>query len=273
MAAKIHPTSVITGEVDLEDGVEVGPYCLIQGRVKVKKGTIIEGHATLGSRYGVVEIGENNHISPGAVIGGPPQDVTYKSEPTMLIVGNNNVFREFTTMNIATSKADKKTEIGNNCYFMAYTHVGHDSKIGDHVIVANNSHLGGHVTIEDNVTISAVCAFNQYTRVGKGAFVAGNSIVIKDILPWCRAQGNYAVARATNKIGMARKGMPREEVLNIHKAIRILLMGGETIEEGIARIQNECTQTPNIEYFLNFIRTSKRGIGRAVSRAAEDNVE
>lgn len=273
MAAIVHPTSIITGDVDLEDGVEVGPYCLIQGRVKVKKGTFVEGHVTLGSRYGVLEIGENNHIAPGAVIGGPPQDVTYKSEPTMLIIGNNNVFREFTTMNIATSKADKRTEIGNNCYFMAYTHVGHDCKIGDNVIVANNSHVGGHAIIEDNVTIGGVCAFNQYTRVGKGAFVAGNSIVIKDILPWCRAQGSYAVARATNKIGMARKGMAREEVQNIHKAIRIILMGAETLEEGIARIQNECAPSTNIDYFLNFIRSSKRGIARSVGRTVEEEVE
>jgi UDP-N-acetylglucosamine acyltransferase len=262
MAAKIHPTTVISGEVDLGDGVEIGPYSMIQGKVKIGKGTFIEGHSTIGSRYGIVEIGENNLISPGAVIGGPPQDVSYKSEPTMLIIGNNNVIREFTTLNIATSKADKKTEVGNNCYLMAYTHVGHDSKIGNNVIIANNSHLGGHTTIEDNVTIGGVCAFNQFTKVGQNAFVAGSSIVTKDILPFCRAQGNYAVARATNKIGLLRKGFSKSEVNNIHKAIRIILMGAPTIDEGVARIQAECEMTANIQYFINFIKSSKRGIAR-----------
>ena len=275
MAARIHPTTVINGEDDMADDVEIGPYSIIQGKVKIGKGTIVEGHCTIGSRYGIVELGENNSISPGAVIGGPPQDVSYKSEATMLIVGNNNVIREFTTLNIATSKADKKTEIGNNCYFMAYTHVGHDSKIGNNVIIANNSHLGGHTTIEDNVTIGGVCAFNQFTKVGRNAFIAGSSIVTKDILPFCRAQGNYAVARATNKIGLLRKGFSKAEVQNIHKAIRIVLMGAGTIDESIARIQAECQQSPNIEYFINFMKTSKRGIARYMGPKAlhEEEIE
>jgi UDP-N-acetylglucosamine acyltransferase len=276
MAAKIHPSTVINGEVDIEDGVEIGPYCLIQGKVKIKKGTFIEGHVSIGSRYGIVEIGENNHIAPGAVIGGPPQDVSYKAEPTMLIIGNNNVIREFTTLNIATSKADKKTEIGNNCYLMAYTHVGHDCKIGNNVIIANNSQLGGHTVVEDNVTISAACAFVQYTRVGRGSFVAGASIVSKDILPFCRAQGNYAVARATNKIGLLRKGYAKDEVQNIHRALRILIMGEETLDMALERIRQECQPSTNIDYLIHFIKSSKRGIARAVARkggTAEEEVE
>lgn len=262
MATKIHPSTVIEGAAEIDDGVEIGPYCHIQGQVRIKKGTFIEGHVTVGSRYGIVQIGENNRIAPGAVIGGPPQDVSYKAEPTQLIIGDNNVIREFTTFNIATSKGDKKTEVGNNGYFMSYTHIGHDSKIGNNVIIANNSHLGGHTIIEDNVTIGGVCAFNQFTRVGRNAFIAGSSVVTKDVLPFSRAQGNYAVCRATNKIGMLRKGIPKDEVQNIHKAIRIILMGAETQEQALARIQVECTMTPNIEYFIQFIRASKRGIAK-----------
>lgn len=268
--AKVHPTSIINGDVELEEGVEIGPYCLLQGQVKIKKGTFIEGHATIGSRYGILEIGENNLISPGAVIGGPPQDVTYKSEATMLIIGNNNVIREFTTLNIATSKGDKKTEIGNNNYFMSYTHVGHDCKIGNNVVIANNSHLGGHTIIEDNVVIGGVCAFNQFVRVGKNSFIAGSSVVTKDIIPFCKAQGAYAIARATNKIGLARKGFSKDEVKNIHKAIRILLMGKDTQEVSIERIKNECQMTPNIEYFIHFVKTSKRGIAKYVGKGSLD---
>ncbi len=257
---KIHPSTVISGDVKIEDGVEIGPYCLIQGQVTIQKGTFVEGHVTLGSRYGILEIGQNNHFAPGAVIGGPPQDVTYKSEPTRLKIGNNNIFREFSTANIATSKGDKETTIGDNNYFMAYTHIGHDCKIGNNVVIANDSHLGGHTIIEDGVVIGGLSAFNQFTKVGRGAFVAGSSIVNKDILPFCRAQGNYAICRATNKVGLARKGFSRDEVQNIHKAIRILLRGSDTIDEGLARIRAECQMSPNLEYFIDFVRSSKRGI-------------
>lgn len=257
---KIHPSSVISPDVEIAEGVEIGPYCLIQGKVKIGRGTYVEGHVTLGTRHGILEIGENNHFSPGAVIGGAPQDISYKGEPTKLIIGNNNIFREFSTANLATSKGDGKTEIGNNCYFMAYTHIGHDCKLGNNVIMANNSHLGGHCEIEDGVIIGGVCAFNQFTKVGKMAFVAGSSIVNKDILPFSRAQGNYAVIRATNKIGLMRKGYPREEVNNVHKALRILIMGSNTIEEALARIQGECAASENIDYLINFVKKSKRGI-------------
>lgn len=260
---KIHPTSVLSPDVEVGPDVEIGPYCLIQGKVKIGRGTFIEGHATVGCRSGVLDIGENNHICPGAVIGGPPQDISYKGEPTQLIIGHNNVFREFSTVNIATSKGEGKTVVGDHGYFMAYTHIGHDCHIGNNVIMANDTHLGGHCVIEDNVVIGGVCAFNQFTKVGKNAFIAGSSVVNKDILPFSRAQGNYAIIRATNKLGLLRKGFSADDVQNIHKAIRIIIMGSKTIEEGLDRIRNECTPSPSIEYFVNFIKASKRGIAIA----------
>ncbi len=263
---KIHPSSVISSDVELAPDVEIGPYCNIQGHVKIGPGTFVEGHVTIGSRHGIVEIGKNNHIAPGAVIGGPPQDISYKAEPTRLIIGDNNVIREFSTMNIATSKGDGATVIGNNCYFMAYSHVGHDCKIGNNVVVANNSHFGGHCTVEDNVVIGGVCAFNQFSKIGKNSFVAGSSIVNKDVLPFSRAQGNYAIVRATNKVGLLRKGFAKDEVSNIHKAIRIVIMGSATLEEAYSRIEKECAPSENIAYLVNFIRTSKRGI--AIARGA-----
>lgn len=259
---KVHPSSVIEGNVEIAEDVEIGPYCLIKGNIKIGRGCYIEGHVTLGSKYGILEIGENNRFSPGAVIGGPPQDVGYKSEPTRLKIGNNNVFREFTTVNTATSKADKETTLGNNNYLMSYTHIGHDCKIGNNVVIANNSHLAGHTEVEDGVVIGGVCAFNQFTKVGRNSFIAGSSIVNKDILPFSKAQGNYAVCRATNKVGLQRKGFPPEEVENVHRALRIIIMGTDTMDESIARIKAECQISPNIEYLFNFIKNSKRGIAR-----------
>jgi UDP-N-acetylglucosamine acyltransferase len=259
---KIHPTTVLDGDVQIDEGVEIGPYCLIQGKVKIGKGTFIEGHVSIGYRYGEVEIGENNHFSPGAVIGGPPQDVGYKNERTRLKIGNHNLFREFSTANIATTKGDFETTIGSHGYFMAYTHIGHDCKISDHVIIANNSHLGGHTVLEDHVVVGGQCGFNQFTKVGRFAFIAGGSVVNKDIMPFARAHGDHAVCRATNKVGLARNGFNKEEVENVHKALRIMIMGSGTVEEGLERIQKECVPSPNIQYLLDFVRGSKRGIAR-----------
>lgn len=259
---KIHPTAVVSNEAEIAEGVEVGPYCVITGRTKIGKGTILESNVMMGSRFGVLEVGENNLFSAGAVIGGPPQDLTYKNEPTRLKIGNGNTIREFVTLNIATNKGDKETTIGDNNYLMAYVHVGHDCKLGNHVVIANNTHLAGHTVIEDRVTIGGMCAFNQFTLVGKLAFIAGASIVNKDILPFSKAQGNYAVSRATNKIGLQRNGFSAEETENVHRAIRIILMGSDTVDEGIARIQAECVPSDAISYFINFIKSSKRGIAK-----------
>lgn len=258
----VHPSTVVNGKLELEEGAEIGPYCLIQGHVKIGKGTIVEGHVSIGCKGGYIEIGSNNHFHPGAVIGGPPQDVTYKGEETSLIIGDHNVFREFSTINLATSKEEKKTSLGSHCYLMSYTHVGHDCQIGNHVIIANNSHVGGHCFIDDYVVIGGMCAFNQFTRVGRGSFIAGGSIINKDILPFSKAQGNHAVVRATNKVGLARRGISREEVDNIHRAIRIFIMGSETQEEALARIDTECTSSENIDYLVQFIKQSKRGIAK-----------
>lgn len=258
----VHPTTVVSGKLELGEGAEVGPYCLIQGNVKLGPGTVVEGHVSLGCKNGNITIGAHNHIHPGAVIGGPPQDITYKGEETSLIIGDHNIFREFTTVNLATSKGEKVTKIGSHCYFMSYTHVGHDCEIGNHVIVANDSHIGGHCSIDDYVVIGGMSAFNQFTRVGQGAFIAGGSIVNKDIIPFSKAQGNHAVVRATNKVGLARRGVPREEVDNIHRAVRILIMGSDTIEEALARIDTECATSDNISYLIKFIRDSKRGVAK-----------
>ncbi len=273
MSQKIHPTSVISPDAEIGSDVEIGPYCLIQGKIKIGRGTYIEGHATVGCRSSIIVIGENNHIAPGAVIGGPPQDISYKGEPTQLIIGSNNVFREFATVNIATSKGDGKTEVGNNCYLMAYTHVGHDCKIHDNVIMANDTHLGGHCIIEENVVIGGMCAFNQFTKVGKGAFIGGSSIVNKDILPFSKAHGNWALCKATNKIGLLRKGFSKEEAQNVHKALRILIMGKDTTDVLIERIKSDCLPSVNVDYLIHFVKSSKRGIAiaRGVARdAAED---
>ncbi|MEI7974119.1 MAG: acyl-ACP--UDP-N-acetylglucosamine O-acyltransferase, partial [Bdellovibrio sp.] len=149
----IHPTAVIEGEVEIGPDVEIGPYCHLQGKIKIGARTRLEGHVSLGSRFSRVIVGEDNSFSSGAVIGGPPQDLTYKNEVTSLRIGNRNIFREFSTVNIATTKGDGETFIGDDNYLMAYVHVGHDCKLGNRVVIANDSHLGGHTVLEDHVVV------------------------------------------------------------------------------------------------------------------------
>lgn len=258
----IHPTAVVDKQVELAEGVKIGPYAVIKGKVVVGSGTKIDSHVVLGSEHGVVTIGKNNHLLPGAMVGGPPQDKKFKGEVTRLEVGDNNIIREFVTINCGTATGGGLTRIGNNNMLMAYVHVAHDCQIGNNIAVANSTNFAGHVTVEDNVHVGGICAFNQFITIGKYSFIAGDSAVNKDIMPFTIAQGKYAVSRAANTIGMERAGFSKEEVDNVYKAIRIVTKGGRTIEEALDDIQKECAPSENIKYLMNFIRKSERGIAR-----------
>lgn len=258
----IHPTAVIAKTVELDKDVEIGPFAVIEGAVQIGRGTQIKSHAVIGSTYGRVKIGEGNKIFSGAVVGGPPQDLKYKSEPTELRIGDNNTIREFATLNLGTPGGGGVTTIGSGNLLMAYVHVAHDCHLGSNIVIANTTNFAGHVTVEDNVRIGGVCSFNQFVRVGRHAYIAGESAVNKDILPFSMAQGNHAVSRATNKIGLERSGFTPTEIENIHRAIRTVLMGNRTIEEALETIRNDCEDSEHIRHFTEFIRSSERGIAR-----------
>lgn len=262
MKTDIHPTAVIDKTVDLGEGVKVGPYSVIKGKVLIGNGTKIDSHVVIGSEHGSVVLGKNNHVLPGAMIGGPPQDKKFKGEPTSLEIGDNNILREFVTVNCGTATGGGVTRIGSNNLLMAYVHVAHDCQLGSNIAVANTTNFAGHVTVEDNVHVGGICAFNQFTTIGKYAFIAGDSAVNKDIMPFTIAQGKYAVSRAPNSIGLERAGFSKDEVDNIYKAIRIVTKGGRTIEESLEDILKECAPSENITYLMNFIKKSERGIAR-----------
>lgn len=256
----IHPSSVISKEAEIGKDVVIGPFCVVRGRVRLGDGCILDSHVSIGNEYGIVEIGEKNHFCAGAAVGGPPQDLSYKGEPTQLIIGNNNTIREFATLNCGTSKGDGITRIGDSCLIMAYAHVAHDCMIGNHVVIANSTQLAGHVVFEDHVKVGGMCGFNQFVRVGKYAFIAGDATVNKDIIPFSIAQGNYAVVRACNSIGMDRAGFAKSDIESVNRAIRILTKGGGTKEESLARIQAECESTPSVLDLVQFIKSSSRGV-------------
>lgn len=258
----IHPTAIISDQAELEPGVTVGPYCVIRGRVKIGAGTQLDSHALVGSEHGIVEIGKNNHIYSGAVVGGPPQDLKYNGEPTKLTIGDGNRIREFVTINIGTESGGGVTSLGNDNLLMAYVHVAHDCHLGNNIVIANTTNFAGHVVVEDCVRIGGVCSFNQFITLGRYSYIAGDSAVNKDILPFSIAQGKYAVVRATNRIGLERAGFSKEEVENIHRAIRSLIMGNRTIEEALELIHSDCQMDAHMEHLVQFVKNSSRGLAR-----------
>lgn len=259
--SRIHPSSVISKEAIVADDVVIGPFCVINGRIRIGKGCVLESHVSLGSESGIVEIGERNRFSAGAVVGGAPQDLSYKGQNTKLVIGNDNSFREMVTVNCGSPKQGwGTTRIGDHCLIMAYTHIAHDCSIGNHVVIANTTQLAGHVTMHDHVKVGGICAFNQFAKVGKHAYIAGDAAVNKDILPFTIAQGKYAVMRASNKIGMERAGYSKEDVESINRAVRIITKGGGTVEEALVRIRQECAPCEALTEFLDFAESSERGL-------------
>ncbi|MCO5113460.1 MAG: acyl-ACP--UDP-N-acetylglucosamine O-acyltransferase [Bdellovibrionaceae bacterium] len=267
MSAQIHPSSVVENSVKLGAHVEVGPFCYISGDVEIGDHCKLLSHVTIGNAQAEIKIGQDNVFYPGSVIGGLPQDLKYKNEKVKLEIGDHNVFRECTTVNLGTPTGIGITKIGSHGLFMAYVHIAHDCVIGDHVVVANSTNFAGHIIVEDHVKIGGACNFNQFIRLGEHSYITGISAVNKDVLPYtivrCLEGQLYAVSTVTNKIGLERSGFSQEQVSNIHKAIRILLKGSGTMEELLEKIQTEVPMTADIEKLLQFIRSSERGIAKA----------
>lgn len=259
----IHPSAVIDKSVELGKDVKIGPFTMIRGDVHIGDGTEVGSHVCIGSEHGYVRIGTGNKILPGAMVGGAPQDLSFKGEKTGLLIGDNNVIREFVTLNVGTNKGDGVTKIGNSGLFMAYTHVAHDCIIGNNVVMANSIQLAGHVEIDDYARIGGMVGIVQFCRIGKFAYIAGYSAINKDILPFSIASGQWALPRATNKVGMERAGYSKKQVTDIHKTIRTLLKGSGSLEEAVQKIEaNSELDSENVKPILDFISSSKAGIAR-----------
>ena len=258
----IHPSSVISKEAEIDPTAIVGPFCVIAGKTKIGAGTKLFNNVTIGSDFGEVVVGKNNQFFPGCVVGGPPQDLKYKNEPTKLIIGDDNKFRECVTLNLGTPTGTGFTQVGDDNLLMAYTHVAHDCKIGSHTAIANSCQFAGHVVVGDYVKISGMCGLAQFIRLGDYSYIGGNSVLNKDVLPYSIAEGSWARVRATNKVGLQRAGYSKEEIENIHLAIRIVAKGEGTMDEAFQRIQADCQQNEHIKYILDFIKSSEKGIAK-----------
>jgi UDP-N-acetylglucosamine acyltransferase len=256
---EIHETAVVHPGATLGRNVVIGPYALIGEHVKLGDNCIVGSHVVID---GWATIGENNKFYHGATIGCEPQDLKFKGEKSYLVIGDNNIFRENVTINRGTEGGGGETRIGNNCLFMAYSHVAHDCQIGNHVIMGNCAALAGHIVIEDRVIISGLSGVHQFCKIGKMAMVGFLSKIVKDVPPFVLVDGNPAKVAGINVVGLRRNDVSSEVRDEIKKAYRILYRSNLTIVKAVEQMEQELQGSQEIDHFIRFLRNAERGILR-----------
>jgi len=253
----IHPTAIVSPEAEIAGDVAIGPYCRIGCRVKIGNGCRLESHVVV---EGPTTIGDHNQFYPFATIGLQPQDLKFKGEETFLSIGNHNVFREYVNIHRGTKGGGGHTRIGNHNFLMAFVHVGHDSRLGDHIILANAATLAGHVVIEDHATVGAFSGVHQFCRVGTHGYVGGYSVVTKDVLPYSKTVSERATrAYGPNILGLERQGFSSEQIHNIKAAFRLLLQSKLNTSQAVEAIKAKLN-SPEVQAIVDFIETADRGV-------------
>jgi UDP-N-acetylglucosamine acyltransferase len=255
----IDSRAVVHPDAGIGEGVFVGPYCVVGPEVTIGDRCRLEAHVVV---EGPAEVGADNVVSPMASIGGPPQDLKYSGGPTRLVVGDRNRIREFVTLNRGTEDGGGVTRIGSDNLFMAYCHVGHDCQVGNNTIFANAATLAGHVEVGDQASIGAFSGVHQFCRVARFAFIGGYSVVTQDALPWVMTVGNRAKSYGLNIVGLKRGGYPKQTIAALKKCYMKLFRSGLGLEEAMNQIESELGEIEEVRYFLEFVRTSERGVCR-----------
>jgi len=254
----IDKTAIVANGAVLEDGVKIGPYCIIGENVKIGKNTILQSHVVV---EGITEIGEENEIFSFVSIGKASQDLKYNGEPTKTIIGSKNKIREFVTIHRGTD--DRwETRIGDNSLLMAYVHIAHDVIVGNNCILANSVTLAGHVTVEDFAIIGGLTPVHQFSRIGAHSMIGGHSGIAQDVCPFVLAEGHRAEVRGLNSVGLRRRGFSDEEISNLKKVYRILFRNGLPLKDALEEVEKEFSSDKNTMYLVDFIKNSKRGIIR-----------
>jgi UDP-N-acetylglucosamine acyltransferase len=263
--AKIHASAIVDSNAQLADDVVIGPYAVIGAHVKMGSGcmvgshSVVEGHTTLG---------KDNRIGHFAAIGGEPQDMKYRGEPTQLIIGDRNTIREFTTIHTGTSQDKGITRIGNDNWIMAYVHIAHDCQIGNHTIFSSNAQIAGHVEVGDWAIMGGMSGVHQFVRIGAHAMLGGASALVQDIPPFVMAAGDKAQPHGINVEGLKRRGYSLECVLELRAAYKVLYKDGLSFEEAKLAIQAMATKNSDqqtqeaLSQFHQFLAASTRGIIR-----------
>jgi UDP-N-acetylglucosamine acyltransferase len=267
----IHPTSTVHPKARLDQGVWIGPYSFVGERVAIHKKTRLDAYVHID---GLTEIGEGCLFSPFSSIGAVPQDVTYKGEETSVRIGDRNIFREGVTIHRGTAKGRGKTLIGNDNYFMAYSHIAHDCLVGNETVFINAATLGGHVTIEDYATMGGFSAAHQFCRVGKYAFVGGYTVITQDVLPFCRVAGmRPTLLYGLNAVGLRRRGFSSERLKTIKEIFKIFFYSDLNSTQALERIKEQIPPGEDRDEIINFVQSSTRGIVKKVSERWEADWE
>lgn len=252
----IHPTAVIHPNARLGADCEVGPYCVIGEHVEIGARCRLHSHVVID---GYTRLGEENEIFPFASIGLQTQDLKWKGGITRTEIGHHNTFRECVTVNSATAD-DEATIVGSHNHILAYSHVAHNVKLGDHIIMSNVATLAGHVIVEDHAVVGGLAAIHQFSRIGKMSIIGGCSKVVRDVPPFMLVDGNPAETRTINKVGLERHGVSEEAQGALRQAFKILFREGLTIPNALARVENEVPPLPEVQHLVQFMRLSERGV-------------
>ena len=255
----IDARAIVSPDAQLAPDATVGPFSVIGPQVRIGARTVIGPHAVIN---GPTTIGADNRIFQFASIGDAPQDKKYRGEPTQLLIGDRNVFRESCTINRGTTHDKGVTRIGDDNLFMAYSHVAHDCVIGDNTVFANSVALGGHVEVGDWVILGGLTAVHQFTKIGAHAFLGGGAILSRDVPPYLMVAGNPAVPHGVNAEGLRRRGFSDEQVRRIRETYRVLYRSDLKLTEALARLAPLAAQRPEIRLFVDFIQGSNRSLVR-----------
>lgn len=257
--SQIHPTAIVSPEAVLGEGTTVGPFSIIGDHVRLGARCQVQEHVIL---RGHTHIGDDVKIFPFSVIGGEPQHLKYKGEPTTVEIGNRVTLRESVTVHVGTEFGNKTTTIGDDSYLMAFTHVAHDCIVGRNVIIANDVQLAGHTEVQDFATIGGQSAVAQFCRVGRYTYIGGGSIIRKDLAPFLVGKGNEFVVQGINAVGLTRQGYSPDALSRLKAVYKAFFLQGLTVNQAIEKIVTAHGEAEEVKVFLDFVRSSKIGFHR-----------
>ena len=249
----IHSTAIIDSKAKISENVHIGPYCVIGPNVEINENTVIQSHVNIS---GHTKIGKGNMIYPFVSIN-DPQDLKYKGEPTVLVIGDNNKIREYVTINPGTIGGGGKTIIGNNCLFMVSSHVAHDCQLGNNIIIANNVAIAGHAIIDDHVIIGGNSAVQQFTRIGKMAMIGGMTGVLHDVIPYGLSTGNRNSLQGLNLIGLRRSKFDNKDILGLSDAYKEIF-ATKNLTENLSKLNGSFKDNPLVKDVIDFITKNKK---------------
>lgn len=251
MSAKVHNMAVVDKTAELGANVEIGPFCVIGPHVKIGENSKLIAHVFIES---YTELGKNNTVFPFAGLGGTPQDLSYKDDPTKLIIGDNNVIREHATLHRGTLRGRSVTTVGNDCLIMGNCHVAHDCDVGNNVIMAQTATIGGHVKVGDHAFLGGLSGVHQHGRVGRHAFVGACALMTTDLIPFGSAIGNHAHLGGLNVVGLKRRGFTREQIHDLRAAYRMLFAEEGTFQERVEDCAELYAANPHVMEIVDFVR-------------------